>query len=95
MYDIQAVLGEGLRWDARRDELLAVDILAGRVYRGRVADDGGLTLTGAYVVPGTVGAIAPVEGDEGWVLAAGQGFIHLSPDGWLQPIVRSPLPARG
>ena len=25
----QAVLGEGLRWDARRGELLAVDILAG------------------------------------------------------------------
>ena len=85
--NIQAVLGEGLRWDARRAELLAVDILAGRVYRGRVADDGGLTLTGDYVVPGTVGAIAPVEGDEGWVLAAGQGFGHLSPDGWLQPIV--------
>ncbi len=85
--NIQAVLGEGLRWDARRAELLAVDILAGRVYRGRVADDGGLTLTGDYVVPGTVGAIAPVEGDEGWVLAAGQGFSYLSPDGWLQPIV--------
>ena len=40
----QAVLGEGLRWDARRDEVLAVDILAGRVYRGRVADDGALIL---------------------------------------------------
>ena len=82
----QAVLGEGLRWDARRDELLAVDILAGRVYRGRVADDGGLTLARAYTVPGTVGAIVPVEGDEGWVLAAGRGFVHLSPDGLLRPI---------
>ena len=83
----QAVLGEGLRWDARRGEVLAVDILAGRVYRGQVADDGGLTLIRGYTVPGTVGAIAPVEGDEGWVLAAGQGFVHLSPDGLLRPIV--------
>jgi len=27
----QTELGEGVRWDARRDELLRVDILAGRV----------------------------------------------------------------
>ena len=32
----QTQLGEGTRWDARRDELLRVDILAGRVYRDRV-----------------------------------------------------------
>ena len=85
----QAVLGEGLRWDARRGEILAVDILAGRVYRGHVADDGDLTLIRGYSVPGTVGAIAPVEGDEGWVLAAGQGFVHLSPDGSLRPIAEA------
>ena len=47
-------------------------------------DDGGLTLIQSYTVPGTVGAIAPVEGDEGWILAAGQGFVHLSPDGSLR-----------
>src|SRR5579864_5315619 len=35
--------------------------------------DSGLTLIRAYSVPGTVGAIVPVEGDEGWVLAAGRG----------------------
>ena len=35
----QAVLGEGARWDARRDELLRVDIVAGRVFRDRVAAD--------------------------------------------------------
>ncbi len=82
----QAVLGEGLRWDARRDEVLAVDILAGRVYRGRVDDDGSLELIRGYTVPGTVGAITPVEGDDGWILAAGQGFVHLSLDGLLRPI---------
>jgi sugar lactone lactonase YvrE len=77
----QTVLGEGVRWDARRDELLRVDILAGRVYRDRVAEDGGLVPVRTYVVPGTVGALAPIEGDEGWLLAAGRGFAHLSPNG--------------
>ena len=83
----QAVLGEGLRWDSRRNEILAVDILAGRVYRGRVDEDGGLSLVHAYQVPGTVGAIVPVQDDEGWILAAGRGFMHLSADGDLRPIV--------
>ena len=70
----QTVLGEGVRWDARRDELLRVNILAGRVYRDRVAEDGALVPVRAYGVPGTVGAIAPIEGDEGWLLAAGRSY---------------------
>ena len=82
----QTLLGEGLRWDVRRDEVLWVDILAGRVFRGRVADDGGLSLVCDYRVPGTVGAIAPVHGDDGWLLATGRGFVHLSLDGALRPI---------
>ena len=82
----QHLLGEGARWDARRGELLVVDILAGHVYRDRVADDGGLSPVRTYQVPGTVGAIAPVQGDEGWLLAAGRGFVHLSPDGSLRPL---------
>ena len=81
----QTLLGEGLRWDARRGELLGVDILAGRVYRGRVDETGGLSLVRDYQVPGTVGAIAPVQGDDGWLLAAGRDFVHLSPDGALSP----------
>lgn len=82
----QALLGEGARWDGRRGELLVVDILAGRVYRGRVDDDGGLSLVRTYQVPGTVGAIAPVQGDEGWLLAAGRGFVHLASDGSLRTL---------
>ena len=84
----QTLLGEGLRWDSRYGELLGVDILAGRVYRGRVADTGGLHLVREYRVPGTVGAIAPVGGDDGWVLAAGRGFVHLPPDGSLRPLAQ-------
>ena len=69
----QTQLGEGTRWDARRGELLRVDILAGRVYRDRVADDGCAGAgPDATTCPGTVGALAPVADDDGWVLAAGQ-----------------------
>jgi sugar lactone lactonase YvrE len=82
----QTQLGEGTRWDARRDELLRVDILAGRVYRDRVADDGALVPVRTYDVPGTVGALAPMADDDGWVLAAGQGFVHLAEDGALTPM---------
>jgi sugar lactone lactonase YvrE len=77
----QTVLGEGVRWDARRGELLRVDILAGRIHRDRIDDDGSLVSVRVYTVPGTVGAIAPIEGDDGWLLAAGRGFAHLRSDG--------------
>ena len=77
----QTHLGEGIRWDARREEMLAVDILAGRVYRGRVRDDGSLERLRVYELPGTVGMIAPVEGDEGWLLGAGRSFAYPAPDG--------------
>ena len=80
----QTLLGEGVRWDARRGELLRVDILAGRIYRDRVNEDGSLVPVRVYSVPGTVGAITPVQGDEGWLLAAGRGFVHLSLDGSLR-----------
>jgi sugar lactone lactonase YvrE len=82
----QTVLGEGTRWDARRGELLRVDIVRGLVYRDRVDDDGGLMHVRTYRVPGTVGAIAPVDGDDGWLLAAERGFAHLVPDGLLRPL---------
>ena len=55
--------------------------MAGRVFRDRVEDDGSLVAVATYQVPGTVGAIAPIEGDEGWLLAAGRGFVHLAVDG--------------
>jgi sugar lactone lactonase YvrE len=77
----QNVLGEGVRWDARRGELLRVDIAVGRVFRDRVADDGALLPVRDYGLPGTVGAIAPIAGDDGWLLAANRGFTHLAPDG--------------
>lgn len=82
----QNVLGEGACWDARRDELLRVDILAGRVFRDRIGHDGALDPVGTYEVPGTVGAIAPIEGDEGWLLAANRGVAYLRPEGAVRAI---------
>jgi sugar lactone lactonase YvrE len=82
----QTMLGEGARWDARRGELLRVDILAGRVYRDRVHDNGSLIPVRTYTVPGTVGAITPIEGGDGWLLAAGRGFVHLREDGTVRTL---------
>ncbi len=77
----QAHLGEGARWDGRRDELLAVDIPLGQVYRSRVRDDFSLERVGVYQLPGTVGMVAPVHGEDGWVLGAGRSFVYLAADG--------------
>jgi sugar lactone lactonase YvrE len=82
----QHLLGEGARWDARRGELLRVDTIDGRVYRDRVRDDGSLEPVRSYQVPGTVGAITPIDGDDGWLLAANLGFVHLDEDGSLRPL---------
>ena len=84
----QTQLGEGVRWDDRRSELLAVDILAGRVYRGRIREDGWVERVHAYQLPETVGMIAPVDGDDGWVLGAGRGFAYLALDGTHRSIAQ-------
>jgi sugar lactone lactonase YvrE len=83
----QTLLGEGARWDSRRAELLRVDILAGHVFRDRVVSDGALERVHTYAVAGTVGAITPIAGDDGWLLAAGRGFVHLHPDGTQRRIL--------
>jgi len=88
----QTLLGEGVRWDARRDELLRVDILAGRVYRDQVRDDGALVSVRVYELPWTIGMVAPIEGDGGWLLGAGRGFAYLAP---TEPSPRSHRPGRG
>jgi sugar lactone lactonase YvrE len=83
----RAELGEGPRWDARRAELVWVDILRGRVLRETVDADGALVPVRRYEVGTTVGAVAPVAGGDGWVVAAGRGIAHLGLDARLTPIV--------
>jgi sugar lactone lactonase YvrE len=82
----QTLLGEGLRWDARRDEVLRVDIVGGRVFRDVMTKDGALAPVRSYTLSGTVGAIAPVDNDDGWLLAANRSVTHLSPDGRLRTL---------
>jgi sugar lactone lactonase YvrE len=77
----QTELGEGVRWDHRRGELLRVDILARRVYRDRVENDGSLVPVRVYELPWPIGMVAPIQGDDGWLLGAGRGFVYLAPDG--------------
>jgi sugar lactone lactonase YvrE len=84
----QTQLGEGTRWDDRYQELLHVDILAGRVFRHKINDDGALSPVQIHEVPGTVGAIAPIENDEGWLLAAGRTISYLHPGGELRLIAQ-------
>jgi sugar lactone lactonase YvrE len=75
--------------------MLAVDILAGHVYRGRVGDDGSLERVRVYRMPWTVGMIAPVEGDDGWLLGAGRCFVYLAPNGTHRTIAEvAPAGAR-
>jgi len=82
----QTELGEGTRWDERYSELLRVDILAGRVYRDKIDNDGALSPVQIHEVPGTVGAIAPIADDDGWLLAAGRTISYLRPGGELRLI---------
>jgi sugar lactone lactonase YvrE len=91
----QTVLGEGARWDARRGELLRVDILGGRFFRDQVAPDGTLHAVRTYQLPVPVGAVAPMNDDDGWLLAAGTGFIHLAEDGTSRELAQvAPMGAR-
>ena len=72
--------GEGPVWDADRQELLWVDITAGRLRRATVSPDGELDEVDAHEVGGTVGVATPTA-DGGWLLGAGPGFTAVSADG--------------
>ncbi len=65
-----------------------MDILAGRIHCRTVCDTGDLRSVADYHVAGTVGAVAPVETDSGWILAAGQGFTHLGRNGSVRSLAQ-------
>jgi sugar lactone lactonase YvrE len=79
--DARAQLGEGPIWDARTEELLWVDIMAGVVHRfdPRTAADRAFD-AGAYV-----GAVVP-RASGGYVLAVAAGFAAASNDGEVTPL---------
>ena len=91
----QTVLGEGVRWDAVRQEVLWVDIAEGRLMRQAVSGDGPLEDCGDLRLDLPLGAVAPVESDDGWLVAAGRGLARLGADGGLSPIAElAPAGAR-
>ena len=81
--------GEGPVWDAHRQELLWVDITAGRLRRATVSPDGDLTEVAAHEVGGTVGVATPAA-DGGWLLGAGPGFTHVDADGAVSELLSLP-----
>lgn len=93
-----AELGEGPLW-LGGERVTWVDILGGRVFEGRLAAaaDAGiaaaaLSVSAVHDVGRHVGAAVPVEGGDGWLLAAAQGFAHLHSDGTVAELAQ---PVRG
>jgi sugar lactone lactonase YvrE len=85
------LLSEGPRWDASREELLWVDVLAGRLHRARLDADGQLQVRQTFQVHCHLGAAAPAAGG-GYVLAAGPGFLHVNDAGAVRELAQ---PAAG
>ncbi|MBE3014784.1 SMP-30/gluconolactonase/LRE family protein [Microbispora sp. NEAU-D428] len=72
-------LAEGPVWDAARDRLLWVDILAGAVLEGRLDGDR-IEVTGRHEFDSMVGAVA-VAADGAFLVAAQEHLVVLHPDG--------------
>lgn len=76
-------LAEGPVWDAPRDRLLWVDILAGTVLTGRLDDDG-ITVTGSRSFGEPVGAVLPSR-DGRWAVVGRDRVLLAGDDGSLGP----------
>lgn len=72
--------GESARWDAQRQELLWVDIGAGRFLRAPLDE---VHAPVVHEAGTTVGAVTPCAAG-GWLLAAGRGIVHVAEDGGQQ-----------
>jgi sugar lactone lactonase YvrE len=81
LVDARAELGEGPIWDARAEELLWVDIMAGVVHRLDPATGQDRPFhAGSYV-----GAVVP-RADGGYALAVAAGFATATDDGEVTPL---------
>ena len=80
-------LSEGPRWDGARNELLWVDVLAGRLHRARPGADGQLRVLQTFQFDRHLGAAAPAAGG-GYVLAAGPGFLHVDDAGGIRELAQ-------
>ncbi len=81
-------LGESCRWDEIRNELIWVDLDAGRFFRA-TADGPTVTVISTYEVEGTLTAVAPMANRRaGWIIATDQSIATLDEDGSLHELSR-------
>ena len=85
--DTPGLLSEGPRWHEERQELLWVDILGKQVHRGTLDAEGALQKLSTITLDRDVGAVAPAE-DGGYVVAAGQGYLQITPDGTVRELAQ-------
>jgi sugar lactone lactonase YvrE len=85
--DTPGLLSEGPRWHEQRQELLWVDILAGKMHHGTLDPDGALERVETVSVDRHVGAVAPALGG-GYVLAAGHGFLFVDDAGSIHELAQ-------
>jgi sugar lactone lactonase YvrE len=80
------ILGEGPLWDADRQRLLWVDIVAGLVCAGTLDPASGtVTATTTWVFDGTVGAVAVAETGD-LLVAERRGLTRVDPTGTRTPL---------
>ena len=70
-------------WDDRRNQLVWVDIIAGRVMRGTLGE-AEITVDEVFDLGSWVGAVALAE-DGGLLVAATRGLVAIAPDGTVTP----------
>ena len=76
-YQIDAIIGEGAYWDWRTNELLMVDITAGRVIKLSPNGD----LIKEYQLGNKVGAVIGVENSTDYLLIEQRGLTMMAPSG--------------
>lgn len=76
-YQIDAIIGEGAYWDYRHQELLMVDITAGRVIKLSPQAD----LIKEYQLGNKVGAVIGVENSANYLLVEQRGLSMMEPSG--------------
>jgi sugar lactone lactonase YvrE len=81
------LLSEGPRWHGERDELFWVDILASRLHRAGLREDGLLEIVETIELDRHVGAAAPAAAG-GYVLAAGTGFLLVDAAGGVRELAQ-------
>jgi sugar lactone lactonase YvrE len=72
-------LAEGVIWDDRRNQLVWVDIIAGKVFRGTLGETE-ITVDETFDLGEWVGAVALAE-DGGLLVAVTRGLAAIAPDG--------------